>query len=130
MYVLAPTCGECGTPIRADDEYCDGCDTRVEAIDTDGYERIQCSHPSEYATVESVLGPDVSEEIVDQRTGYNSYCVCLSCLSQFELDLDRDERQCPKCGVTDVKSEEELVDEPCPKCPTGTFVEVSTGAMV
>lgn len=127
MYVQAPTCVDCDQPIYADDKECDGCNTPIEAITTGGYERITCPHPQEHSTVVSVLGPEPSDELVDQRTGFNSYCVCLSCLSQFELDLGRDDRKCPECMSIEVKSEHELVDELCPKCSEGTFVEISTG---
>lgn len=54
------------------------------------------------------------------RTGFNSYCVCCACLSQFDLDLKRDERRCPQCASVDVKSVRELTDRPCPKCKIGT----------
>ena len=129
MYVRAPTCADCGQPISADYEQCDGCNTPIEEITTDGYKRITCPHPGEYYIVTSVLGSDPSDELVDQRTGFNSYCVCLSCLSQFELDLERDDRKCPECMSTEVKSEQELVDEPCPNCSEGTFVEIDTGTI-
>lgn len=53
------------------------------------------------------------------RTGFNSHCICLNCLNQFDLDLKKDERQCPKCNPNEVYSELEMVGRECPKCHNG-----------
>ena len=52
--------------------------------------RIECPSPSEEDTVELVLGRNATFELRKERTGFNSQCVCLDCLHQFEADL-RDE---------------------------------------
>jgi len=53
--------------------------------------RIVCPHPGEESTVAQVLGKDRDNlRFREKRIGFNSYCLCLSCLYQFEADL-RDE---------------------------------------
>lgn len=136
--------------------------------------RIECPSPSEEDTVELVLGRNATFELRKERTGFNSYCVCLDCLHQFEADLrdevanpwrsdydapdadtflmglsrliavnkkaipsevwkeitkewKKDERECPKCGSKNVKTEFELIGKPCPKCKEGTIEEIETG---
>jgi hypothetical protein len=116
-------------------------------------ERVICPHPCESITVERVLGKGLSRRVLDSRTGFESHCVCVDCLHQFEADLghlpellegagrlkrwhllswggvreDHDERVCPRCGSATVRTARELVDQPCPSCKQGTFVEQSTG---
>ena len=34
-----------------------------------------------------ILGQDMRKELIDERTGFNSYCVCLDCLEKFGLDI-------------------------------------------
>jgi len=110
--------------------------------------RIICSHPGERRKVTQVLGNDVTLETVRERTGFNSFCLCLDCLHQFEADLGevgwnpfqlymsepmptsgpvRDKRECPECRSTEVKTELELVGETCPKCRKGIVEETWTG---
>ncbi|NLB70306.1 MAG: hypothetical protein GX804_11625 [Lentisphaerae bacterium] len=95
-------------------------------IDDDG-KRIVCPHPREFATVAEVLGDDAPPELVELRTGFNSYCLCLECLKKVELDLDRDLRECPKCTSNNITSLSELVGHSCPKCKEGTIKEIETG---
>jgi predicted RNA-binding Zn-ribbon protein involved in translation (DUF1610 family) len=53
--------------------------------------RIECIHPVEEETIEEVLGEEKDNlELRKKRVGFNSYCLCLQCLQQFEADL-RDE---------------------------------------
>jgi len=113
-------------------------------IDNSG-KRIVCPHPIELQTAYQVLGHDVAPEVFKERTGFNSDCVCLDCLKQFELDLgypekpmnsmryfyehtkERDKRECPYCKSSRVKAVLELIGEPCPKCKVGTIKEIYTG---
>jgi hypothetical protein len=110
--------------------------------------RRACGHPCEEETVYEVLGKDASQKLIEARTGYNSYCVCQSCLQQFALDIGddekvwswrryyakegygalrrRDKRKCPYCKSKDVKTVMELVGQPCPKCKEGTIQEIWT----
>lgn len=56
--------------------------------------RIICPHPGEMGKVKSVLGKNISEKVFREKTGFNSYSICLDCLYQFEADL-RDEKNNP-----------------------------------
>jgi len=117
--------------------------------------RVTCPHPDEHRTVARILGESAPKELVKNRTGFNSYCICLDCLHQFEADLRdekvnewrfwygfpsfkeafrspkppemKDERKCPKCGSKNVKTVFELLWKPCPKCKEGMIVEIETG---
>ncbi len=89
--------------------------------------RVVCPHPCEYAVVSEVLGADAPPELVEQRTGFNSDGVCLDCLAQFSIDLDRDARACQKCKSARIATVQELVGKPCPKCKAGTIREIETG---
>ena len=113
-------------------------------IDDSG-NRIPCPHPGEMRTVVEVLGRGASREKITARTGYNSDCVCLKCLSQFTLDIGdeeivesswryfygatkrRDRRRCPECGSGWVRTVLELVGGKCPECGRGTIKEFYTG---
>ena len=123
MYVQAKICATCGELIHEIEDFCVGCGARTETVDTAGYERITCTHPLEHKEVERVLGANPSEEKRNNRTGFNSHCVCRDCLSQCELDVERDKRQCPDCESPRVRTLDELVDEPCPNCEEGTFIQ-------
>ena len=114
-------------------------------------ERIICGHPGERGHVFEVLGERASIlEVVRERTGFNSNCVCLDCLHQFRADLgeigwspyeglikeykprlkqEKDRRECPKCKSKNVKTELEMVGETCPKCKEGVIEEIWTGAV-
>lgn len=115
--------------------------------------RIECIHPGEEDTVEQMLGRNATPEMRKERTGFNSYCMCLGCLHQFEADLRdekinewrlwygypsfevgfrgtptlKDERKCPRCGSSNVKTVFELIGKQCPKCKEGTIEEIGTG---
>lgn len=86
-------------------------------IDRDGT-RVRCLHPGELATIQQVLGADPSPELVRQRTGFMSDCVCLDCLERCSLDLDRDARRCPRCA--ELRRGKQRTDD--------RFVEVEAGA--
>jgi hypothetical protein len=66
-------------------------------------------------------------DLIHQRTGFNSYCLCLDCLQQFKLDIEKDNRICPVCASNRVKTEEELVGSECPKCGKGDIEKLFTG---
>lgn len=136
-------------------------------VENDDGERMPCGHPGEESDVEEVLGVDFEKNglsvwqskrnepkwwwskrrksafsFVRQRTGYNSYCVCLECLNYLILDLgdeqsiwrsrygfnrEKDKRQCDSCLPGNVKTVFELVGSTCPKCKKGTITEIVTG---
>lgn len=119
-------------------------------VEDDKGSRIVCPHPAEREVVVEVLGNGASLEAIRERTGFNSYCICLDCLYQFEADLgesgwspfehyigsykprlkqEKDKRECPKCKSKNVKTELELVGEVCPKCNQGVIEEIWTGAI-
>jgi hypothetical protein len=89
--------------------------------------RIICPHPLEDERIRKVLGEEASWELIQERTGFNSDCVCLECLTQFNLDLDRDPRICIKCRSGNVRTLNELIDQQCPKCKKGMIREIDTG---
>ena len=90
-------------------------------------EKVVCVHPVEMDIIYDVLGKDASDELIQEMTGQNSYCLCLSCLSQFEMDVDKEPRSCPGCHSSQVKAVLELVGGMCPKCKGGTIVKEDTG---
>ena len=122
-------------------------------VEDDNGKRTDCHHPMERRYVAEVLGKNknLSLELVRERTGFNSFCVCLDCLNQFKADLGqdgwspyelylehhhlprpkqaKDKRECPNCRPKKVKTELELVGEVCPKCKEGVIEEIWTGAI-
>ncbi len=117
--------------------------------------RIPCPHPNETGYATEILGVPSEHPLFKQRTGFNSYAICLDCLYQFEADFRdekvnewrlwygyptfkealrgkpqmKDERKCPRCGSTNVKTVFELIGQPCPKCSVGVIEEIETGIM-
>jgi len=98
------------------------------AVADDG-DRVRCPHPGEMRRAREVIGEDASRKEIDRRTGFNTYCFCIHCETQVDLDLDRDEKACPECRSNAVKTVDELVDERCPVCGDGTVVADDTGAI-
>ena len=109
-------------------------------VEDDKGDRTVCGHPAERRCIEEVLGKDAPLEIIRERTGFSSHCVCLDCLHQFRADLgeigwspftgaigaiirpQKDKRECPECKSIRVKTILETVDKSCPKCREG-FIE-------
>ena len=137
------------------DYICSKCDLVLQkgwgyhfyAEDDEG-NRIVCRHPGEKRGGEKVLGKSASLELIRERTGFISDCVCLDCLYQFEADLGesgwspyedftvaigakvrkaKDKRECPKCKSKMVKTVLELIGQACPKCKDGVIEEIWTG---
>lgn len=92
-------------------------------------ERVHCPHPGEMNRAREVIGEDATQEEIDSRTGFNTYCFCIQCKTQVDLDLDRDEKACPECRSNTVKTIDELVNDQCPVCDVGTVTAEDTGAM-
>lgn len=92
--------------------------------------RVVCPHPSEFETVKRVTGHDLFDPNTPRGTimiGTNSHCLCTACLSKFDLDVNVDERKCPKCGSEKVYTEEEMVGKECPRCRKGIIEKMDTG---
>ena len=122
-------------------------------VEDDKGKRVDCYHPVERRFVKEVLGERASMlEVIRERTGFNSHCICLDCLHQFRADLgyfdgywspyepylwerlprvkqEKDKRECPKCKSKKVKTELEMVGEACPKCKEGVIEEIWTGVV-
>jgi len=112
-------------------------------VEDDKKKRIDCPHPLEFWMVAKVLGENATRDLIKARTGFNSYCLCLDCLHQFEADLgderanpwrkwygatrQKDERKCPQCKSTNILTVFELIGAPCPKCKDGVIEEIVTG---
>ena len=114
--------------------------------------RLPCPHPFESDYAKKILG-DVDRDAFKSRTGFNSYAICLDCQHQFEGDFRdekvnewrfyygcpsfekafrgkpemKDERKCPRCGSSNVKTVFELINQTCPKCKKGIIEEIETG---
>ena len=123
---------------------CDLCGFRLPAgqeghfyVANDAGERVPCAPHDESGTIARVLGID--EEIIcscswnpasrqapvdlmEERIGYISPCVCPDCAAAFGLDLRRDPRICPVCGGSKVKTELETREGPCPRCGEGRIL--------
>ena len=129
---------------------CTNCDLSLPSgwggytyVKDDNDNKVVCPHPGESVTIAKVLGlnrNDISgfpwipqvydDKVLDlliERTGFNSHCICLNCLNQFDLDVDTDERICSNCNSDQVKTELEQVGQQCPKCKTGKVEMFETG---
>ena len=106
--------------------------------------RIRCPPGEEVDYISTYLGHLDVEEVV-RRVGFNSFCICLECLHQFEADLrdeinnpyrrwikgppTKDIRKCPVCGSNTVKTISEIVGHICPKCKTGEITKKIIGCI-
>lgn len=94
--------------------------------------RIACPHPSEFETIKKVTGYDFFDPNRPKGAiiiGSYSHCICPACLNKFDLDVNKDERKCPKCGSGEVHTEEEMVGKECPRCRKGIIKKINTGAI-
>ena len=113
-------------------------------MENDKGERIAFPETGPSHQIAEMLTDTISIELMKEKIGYNSYCICMDCLTQFELDLGddeqnkdsgryyygilkrKDERKCPHCKSQNVKTSLELVSKKCPQCKKGTFREIWT----
>ncbi|MEN6616764.1 MAG: hypothetical protein ABFD12_09425 [Syntrophorhabdus sp.] len=58
-------------------------------------------------------------DLIEERVGYMSSCLCMNCLHQFGLDLRKDPLECPRCKSDHVRTLLEMADKRCPKCQSG-----------
>jgi len=94
------------------------------AVDNLG-RRVVCPHPGEFQTVYEVTGLNYTEAREAGRVGFAQHCVCLDCLKQFDLDLERDAAVCPECSSPQVRSLRDLIGQKCPRCKVGLIEEGS-----
>lgn len=66
-------------------------------------------------------------DIMDERIGYVSACVCMNCLDQFGLDLRKDTIECPHCKSDQVRTFLEMTSKRCPKCQSGQMNKLGNG---
>ncbi len=120
-------CKRCGFAIP-------GKDVGYIYVQDDEGRRVRCEKHEEHLTIARVL--HLSEEaltgcsllpeartlpvdLLEERIGYSSHCLCLECCAFFELDLKKDLRICPKCGSTKVETEGNMARKECPRCGEG-----------
>jgi hypothetical protein len=139
-------------------------------VETNDGQRKECAHPIEDAEIAKTLGLTYDEvceirwkkpawwwsnkrrkryeeiaQLIEERTGYNSLCICLNCKKPAYLDLGdaetakaswryhygavkhKDKRQCPDCGDLEIMSLFEMLGKPCPLCGRGRVEEIVTG---
>ncbi len=115
-------------------------------IDEEGLNnlRIRCPPGEEANYIRSYLGHLDIEEVI-KRVGFNSFCICLECLHQFEADLRdeesnpfrhwikgppaKDSRICPVCGSKSVKTISEIIGHTCPKCKSSKITTEFIGCI-
>jgi predicted Zn-ribbon and HTH transcriptional regulator len=90
-------------------------------------ERIVCPHPMEMKTVQRVTGLDWHGARTRGFLGHVSYCLCFTCTHQFELDVERDPKQCPECKSLEVRTANASLGAQCPRCHKETLVEEALG---
>jgi len=135
---------------------CNKCDFSLHSgyggylyVEDDQGKRISCPHPCESIVIFEVLGKKADDkEILKEKIGFNSHCLCFDCLYQFEADLrdeknnsyrrflaqnfgfngkEKDKRECPHCMSRNVKTITESINNSCPKCNKGLIKEIWTG---
>ncbi len=73
---------------------------------------------------DSILSQEMID-IMEDRVGYMSACVCINCLNQFGLDLRKDAIECPHCQSGQVKTFLATLSKPCPKCESGCMDKIT-----
>lgn len=127
----------------------------IAYIESDEGERITLTHPIEDSIREKVLNiprgtlssfsfkqPQwwwsakrintykINKEMYDlarARSGFISNCICVNCLKEQQLDLEKDERKCCSCSSMNIKSLRDLLGSVCPSCKKGIIKEIETG---
>jgi DNA-directed RNA polymerase subunit RPC12/RpoP len=112
------SCNECNFDLPS------GWGGYIYAVDSVG-QRIVCPHPCEFDTIHKVTGLEYQEAVNAGRTGFAQNCVCLDCLKQFDLDLQRDAVLCPTCSSPQVCSVRDITGKRCPRCKVGLIEEGS-----
>lgn len=116
--IFAHVCNDC------DFELPTGWGGHTYAVDDQG-RRVVCGHPGEDREVVRVTGLSWDEAIKARRTGFANDCVCFSCLSQFQLDMEHDKIVCPTCASSEVRTINQIIGQNCPRCKKGIIERVS-----
>jgi hypothetical protein len=82
--------------------------------------RIVCPHPGEFEAAEEITGMSYEDAGSAGRVGAARHAVCLRCLQQFDIDLEKDARSCPACKSPEIRTAADAVGQPCPACKLGT----------
>lgn len=119
-----------------------------EYVESPDGERIPCPHPGENSTIAEVLNidyEDVSQvrykeprwwwsrrrrkikQLIQDKTGFHSFCVCLNCKKSSYHNVRKDKLQCPGCQSSEVVTILDLVGQKCPLCAEGFIEEIVTG---
>ncbi len=80
-----------------------------------------------YNKIPERIIPEETIKLINERTGFDSDCLCSDCLSQFRIDVKKEEKKCPRCSSLNVKTQEEMINQPCPKCKEGRIQAIDTG---
>lgn len=96
------------------------------AINSKGQREV-CPHPGELRIAQEITGMLWEEAEARGLVGTHTYCVCLDCLTQCEINMKKDAVECSSCGSKNIVSEIDLVGKKCPKCKVGDFQEIITG---
>lgn len=117
LQIINWICDECGLkPLEVDAK-------RMYVTDNFG-ERHLCLHPLEYFIVEKYLGENVSDQLLQERTGYFEDYLCTSCFKISLLDVLRDKMICSKCKRGKLNKGIAFANQKCPKCMTGSIKPV------
>ena len=114
--------------------HCDSCDLRLPesiggymyVLDKAG-NRVPCPHPLEWDTIQRVTGSDWASAAAKGLLGFVSLCLCFTCASHFELDVERDVKRCPACSSLDVRTANASKGAVCPRCQKGILTANTTG---
>lgn len=90
------------------------------ATDANGA-RVVCPHPGEFEAAEGITGMSYEDAESAGRVGAARHAVCLQCLHQFDIDLEKDVRRCPACASYEIQTAAEAEGQPCPACKAGTI---------
>jgi len=69
----------------------------------------------------------IPKEILDERLGFFSKCMCSECGEMPSIDLQREKAQCPKCKSKKIKRIRECEGDKCPKCKKGKILKEERG---
>lgn len=101
---------------------------RMYAVNDEG-KRIMCFHPGEMRRAYAILG-DVTDEEFKTRTGVMYPYVCLDCAHEFQMDLERDLKECTNCHSKNFEMVPKMGGKQCPRCKTGIIEEFETGMII